>query len=169
MRHPRGLTIVELMFAMAILAIALLSLVLTTSVALRHTQKSREMLAAENAARTQMEVILATDFEDIFATYKSATFSVPLTYGGANVATGTYEFPTVVDGTEGTVLSETAAATMLGGTPIDMNRNGVTGETLTAAADPYTFVPMRIVVEWNTTMGPARYEMMVILNDRDGE
>lgn len=75
LKRCRGFSLVEVIFAMAVLAIAILGMFGTMLASLQHRDAARQSDIASNAAREMTERIRSTPFSDI-----QATFGPPIDY-----------------------------------------------------------------------------------------
>jgi prepilin-type N-terminal cleavage/methylation domain-containing protein len=172
-----GLTLVELMIALAVLAVALLTMLASVAFANRNTQRTREMIEVENGVRLLVEQMYDecrtnTSFGQIFTTYRDQTDEIELTTGGNVKATVRYEFP--VDD-NGSLIENPAAVSdpdlrqiatlLLGSGGMDLNGDGDTDDSMTSG---YDILPVRIVAEWNTPTSTGVYRVPLILYPRVG-
>lgn len=139
-----GITVVELVIALGVLAVALLALVSVISSAGALQQATREKSIAYNAARLKIEEMRAHAFSDIFNYYKAGTsantFSVEgLTPVNSSTPVGTITFPE-----QSGALNENYPDSTLG-MPKDLNGDGDTADTLT---EGYTILPVRVTIRW---------------------
>src|SRR5690349_1800817 len=111
----RGLTLIELVMAMTVLAIGLAGYAKTVAMASIAASSSREATLATEAGRQMIETLRATTYAQIFARYNSSTLDDigGITNPGANFAVagldarandvdgmpGEIEFPTTLVGT----------------------------------------------------------------------
>ncbi|MBI2900013.1 MAG: prepilin-type N-terminal cleavage/methylation domain-containing protein [Planctomycetes bacterium] len=80
MRHRRGVSLLEVMIALAVIAIALLGIVAVYLKTADVKEANREAQIAKTAATRRFEQIRTTamtNFNAVLATYQSSTFSVP--------------------------------------------------------------------------------------------
>ena len=78
--HPRvwrGFTMVEIMIALAVFAIAFMGLFSLMWHSMRTKREAREDIMAVTAANNQLERVLSADFASVFATYNDVEFSIP--------------------------------------------------------------------------------------------
>lgn len=156
----RGVSIVEVVIASALLLVGLLSLVATVLQNYHLDETSRETMLATNAARTQLEQILETDVDDVYATYKPGgtmgdTFSVP---GLLPVEQG------IPAGRITLLIDETAIDPRFG-LPMDLNSDGIADSTDVSAN--FTLLPIVVTVTWLSGMdGRQRsYEVNYVLHN----
>jgi type II secretory pathway pseudopilin PulG len=177
-----GVTLVELMIALGVIAVALMGLV---SVIL-HTTKSnavmRENLVAMRAAEQKIEEMRAVDFYSIFTDYttvsggadlRTPTFQVTglLPVPGATVV-GKIIFPSdAYPNPGGTQLLENMTSELMG-VPQDMDLNGSSviesGVNLATIGGPlgaYDMLPVMIQLDWQSIHGRRSLQYRhVILN-----
>lgn len=170
-RRVTGVSLLELVIAMAVLAFALMALMSSISSSSTLQQNTREKVIAYNAAREIVEQLRAATFSEVWARYNSTTaddpvsgvkpgntFHVaglnmpkvgpasPTTWRGANNVPDGYGFITWPE--KAGALDETFVdATM--GMPRDLNRDGV----VTGAITTYDILPVKITVRWQTLGG----------------
>ena len=148
-RRTAGLSLVELMIALVVIAIALLaifSLVVSSS---QVQQETREKALAYNAARLKIEEMRSKTFSSIWSIYKAGgstgnTFAVDgLQPIAGDAAVGFIFFPE-----RNNLLSETVADSELG-MPKDLNRDGdALDDDVTNGATIYKILPVRIRIRW---------------------
>jgi prepilin-type N-terminal cleavage/methylation domain-containing protein len=172
--QPRGLTIVEVVMAMAIIAIALLALMASVISSMTLVEVNRQESLAMNAAREKFAEMQSTPLGSVFTTFRNTSFSVP---GIATVNAGRIYFPMSggtsgnqnsgnLDETVNTVTNYTAPAeiqtisdfklastTASAGTyvPRDLNRDGDANDT--NVSTDYILVPVKIRIRWETIQG----------------
>jgi prepilin-type N-terminal cleavage/methylation domain-containing protein len=93
--QPRGLTIVEVVMAMAIIAIALLALMSSVISSMSLVEVNRQESLAMNAARQKFAEMQSTPLGSCFATFKNTAFDVP---GIATANAGRIYFPMSASG-----------------------------------------------------------------------
>lgn len=152
--HRRGVTLLELIIAMAVLAIALLALVSSITSSAKVQQNTRDKTLAYNAAREVIEQMRAYPIDEIWRRYNSATgdnvgtgsnpgntFTVArLNAPPSGVPVGQVFFPE-----KGGALNETYVDPSMG-MPKDLNRNGDALDT--NVNDTYRILPVKVVVTW---------------------
>jgi prepilin-type N-terminal cleavage/methylation domain-containing protein len=144
-RRDRGMTVVEIMIALVVISIALVSMISLMMSGNRLQEDARERGYAYNAARAVLENMRSTDFATVFDTYKKGaslnTFKVdrlsPITSGAQQ---GTVEFPE-----KNGLLDESYSDTGLG-TPKDLNQDGDSVDLL--AGNAVKILPVRVTVRW---------------------
>jgi len=79
--RSRGVSLVELMIAMMVIAIALVAMMVTLLEGQRFATEAHENTLALNAARSALEQMRQTQFDQIFSTFRAgqplSTFTVP--------------------------------------------------------------------------------------------
>lgn len=173
-RHSRaGLALVEVLFALGILALAMMGLVSVILHTSRHNSVMRENLVAMRAAERQIEVMQNMTFADIFGFYTQITPTnntvfdvpglVPPTPGGK---VGSVKFPTNAGGN---LLQESATGALMGvGSAVpnmDLNGNGASSDTVdpsdktaTNPANAYDLLPVLIELDWQGVQGPRKLQ-----------
>jgi type II secretory pathway pseudopilin PulG len=178
-RNPRpsrraGMTLMEIVIAMGVLAIALLGLVAGIMTAQRTNEASRELTIAMNAAREKEEEMRSRTFAEIYALYNSnpaddpggpgtapgSTFAVQglVPVAGAT-ACGQIVFP---EGPGG-FLAEAVVDAKLG-MPRDLNGDGDIDAD--DRSSDYGMLPMRIAIRWRGIYGPGEFEINTILYEK---
>lgn len=170
-----GFSLVDICVAVAILAVALGTLIGTVFHALRLEQANEETAAASQLIRSMLERIQTTAFADIYATYNATPDDDPvpgadpfaallsedrlLTLGKKDGAVVTVLFP----GAESGELREDAVDTRMG-MPRDLDGDGAidAGDH----ADDYTLLPLTLRLEWDGSSGTRSLEMSTILRAR---
>jgi len=173
-RRRRGLTMIEIVCALAVLVLGVLGFSQALVGALRANVTTREATLATQAARSRIETLQATPFEEVFALYNAtdaddpaggtapgAGFAVPglqALPGDADGLPGEIFFP-VVAGAPG-VLREDAGNAALG-MPRDLD-----GDLFVDAADhsdDYRLLPVLVRVTWRGTKGRGQVEVKTLL------
>jgi prepilin-type N-terminal cleavage/methylation domain-containing protein len=152
-----GFTVIEVVMAMAMIAIALLALMSEILSSMTLIEANRQDSLAVNAARDKVAEMSAKPFDKVFASFKSHTFPVPglQAPGGGNP--GRVLFPM-----SGGNLCETVVdPAML--MPRDLNLDG--DATDTNVSTGYELLPTKIQVTWQTVQGPRTLELNVILTN----
>jgi hypothetical protein len=170
-----GFTLIELLVSFSALLIVLLGfsrMLLSSRMA---TSTTHEATLAKEAARSRMELLQATEFAQIFATYNADPNDDPGGAGtapGAGVAVRGLEAPEGdADGLPGEILfpvlngalREDLAQSQLFGPVVDLNRDLVT-DALDHAGD-YRLLPVVVRVEWRSTGGDGRLEFRACVGD----
>jgi prepilin-type N-terminal cleavage/methylation domain-containing protein len=174
----RGLTLIELVMAMTVLAIALAGYAKTVAMSSIATTTSREATLATQAGRQMIETLRATQFDEIFSRYNTTPGDDPALGAspGANFAvTGLDARVNDVDGMPGEILFPTITAggvlqlredlvdTKLG-MPSDLSGNGIVDANVNHAAD-YQNLPVLVRVRWRGVGGPGQVEFTTVLGD----
>lgn len=169
-RRDAGFSLLEIVIALAVMAVALLGLASFISSSGQVEKENGNRSLAYNAARRMLEEMRSTTFADVFSTYKSGetknTFFVdglpagPWTGQWNNPVTGALQDRTDVQGriffpvgTDGNLSENPAADPLLAtelGMPKDLNRDGDTSDT---GLTSYAILPVKIVVTWRSTNG----------------
>lgn len=149
-RSPSGgFTLLELMIAMSIVAIAMLALMSTLFQTSRLQATIREQTLAYNGARLKIEELRNIPFSTIYNLYKQGTTLNTFTVSGLNVASGTsvgqISFPEDSSGSGSTNLREYVVDSALG-MPRDLNGDGII-DTLSHSND-YILLPVKVVITW---------------------
>jgi len=164
-----GLTLIEIVFAIALMAIAMVGLVSVIIHTTRHNAVMRENMIAMRAAERQLEVLQSTTFDTIFTQFGTAPANTFLVDGlvpvAANARVGAIWFPTenvasrppgTFQAPGGVQLLETAARTLIG-MDVDMNGNGSIDTTnILGQASPwntYGVLPVSIELNWRGIQG----------------
>jgi type II secretory pathway pseudopilin PulG len=159
--HEAGFTILEAAVAMAVLAVALLSLWSTLIYCSRSNLAAEQKKRAVNAAQAKIEELKAQDFATLIADYGPGgtigdTFAVPTLDDSQAVAQGRIVFgvnePTAL-GTDGAPL------------PLDLNGDG--DDTDTDVSGDYQLLPVRVVVSWKGALGAQRVDLRTLLRKED--
>jgi prepilin-type N-terminal cleavage/methylation domain-containing protein len=162
----RGMSLVEIMIAMIIVAIALLALLSLTQSSNRVQDESRERTIAYNAARKMIEEMRSDAVETLYRRYNSnntdngllvcpgAAFEVAdLPRGPGGALQGTIIFPEANSGLATARLTENPSDANLAtelGMPKDLNRDGDTTDAnlLGDSLFPYDILPVKVEVKW---------------------
>ena len=162
-----GMSLVEIMIAIAIVSLTLLAMLSLITSSARVQDDSSQRTLAYNVARQKVEEIRSGNFHEILTTYNSLstqkTFKVdglpagPFTLSdGTAGAQGKISFPEDKDGSG--YLSEDPVDAVLReefGMPKDLNRNGNTTDTgvYPKATDPLKLIPVKVEVQWVVPSG----------------
>ena len=177
-----GFTLLEVLFAAAVLAIAISGSAGAMLSAMQLDRVNREQVAAMQAARRVLEQAQDVEFTEVFAAYNSvaaddpaamvAAGTVPgsafasaglrVQLGDADGFTGEIVFPTVDNG--GVLELREDVVDPLLGMPMDLNMDGVI-DGLDHSAD-YRILPMRARVAWRGVSGDRTFEVVTILSER---
>lgn len=180
---PRGgFTLLEVMFAAAVLAIAISGSAGAMLSAMQLDRVNRERSLALQSARRVIEQAQDVDFAEVFAAYNSVAGDDPVamvalgTVPGASFAcngltvqnndpdgvSGEILFPTVL--TAGVLeLREDSVDAALG-MPMDLNMDGVI-DALDHSGD-YLILPMRVRLSWTGVTGERSADLVTILSRR---
>lgn len=175
-RPDAGLSLVELMIALVVIAIAMIALISLIVSSSQVQQETREKTLAYNAARLKLEEMRSATFSEIFVRYNPSDdtivnitgqpndsgprgaanprepgewFSIEgLTPISGDTGAGRIDFPLT-----GANLSEDITPVSTDpdletqlGLPKDLNRNGTTNETNVSTT--YKILPVRVRVRW---------------------
>ena len=175
----RGLTLVEVVCALAVLLIGVLGFSQAVVSALQANVTVRESTLATQAARRQLETIQATGFGQAFAIFNADPTDDPGGIGtspGAGFAVrGLQAVPGDADGFAGEILFPTAAGAPgilrenagdpALGMPRDLDGDGVVDGV--DHADDYQLLPVVVRVTWRGTRGRGRVELKTLLGEFD--
>jgi prepilin-type N-terminal cleavage/methylation domain-containing protein len=173
-RAREGLTLIEVVIAMTLLAVAVVGYARTIAVASVATSTSREATLAANAGKRMVERLRSLPFDEVFRRYNATTADDPFgvvcpgdgfAIDGLDAATGD------ADGFPGEILFPTA---QVGGVlqlredvvddklgmPSDLNGGGIDG--LDHSAD-YQRLPVLVRVQWRGVAGAGRIEFQTVL------
>lgn len=187
--HARGLTLVELMIAVAILAITICATMSAYFSSHRLNVRSREEAIAVAAAQDKLAEIREHNFDDVVNAYGGQTFQV---FGLNPVAPGVdqgeviiindetpdeaaygrdLEAPVGPDGVDlngnGRRTDVLGLATVTGTFPADLDGDGAATTPVVAPA-AFKLIPVVVAVTWQGPSGTARVQMMTMIADRDG-
>jgi type II secretory pathway pseudopilin PulG len=170
-----GFSLVDVCVALAILAIALGTLIGTVLYALRLEEANEETSAASQLMRTLLERIDAQPFGEIYAAYNRnpgddpdpavdalallATDDPLLMLGKKGGPGITVSFP----GDEGNELREDVLSPALG-MPRDLNDDGAIDDQ--DHSGDYALLPITIRLVWDGASGPRTLEMSSLLRSR---
>jgi type II secretory pathway pseudopilin PulG len=152
-RGRSGVSLLEIIVALGVLAIGMVGLVSVIVHTSRHNATMRENLIAMRGAEKQIEVLQNTSFDQIFTTYSAAgnsTFDVTgLKPVPPATRVGTILFP------GGAQLLETATGALMGtAATLDLNGNGsIDTADLSPAPVTYTLLPVSIELKWKGVQG----------------
>ena len=171
--REQGTTLVELLVAAITLSLLLLGFGRFMAVSMVTAGLDREAALAEEAARSQLEVLRAEDLTDVFARYNALpdddAEGIGTAPGKDFAVANLVAMTTDADGMAGEILlPETPPGVLredqldpLFGLPLDLN-----GDGLIDAADhagDYAALPVVVRVEWTGQSGPARVEIRTTL------
>lgn len=176
----RGLTLVELMLAMAILAVAILALMMVIFSAASLQHNSREKTLAYNAARKKIEEMRDSPFSLIYARYNASTVDNPAGLSSPGDTFDVAPLPRVTAGTpvgkieypeSGGILREDIHRVNPGlaaglGMPSgkDLNRDGAL-DSASRNAD-HKVLPVRITVRWKSGRTPTQIEVSTFITEK---
>jgi prepilin-type N-terminal cleavage/methylation domain-containing protein len=173
----RGLTLIELVMAMTVLAIALAGYAKTVAMSSIASTTSREATLATEAGRQMIETLRSTTFEEIYSRYNSTLADNPGAGAspGANFAVvGLDARANDLDGMPGEILfpTQTVAGvlqlredlvdTQLG-MPAVLNGDGAV-DAVDHAAN-YQNLPVIVRVRWRGVGGPGQVQFQTVLGD----
>lgn len=171
-RVDSGWTLIELMIAMTILTIGLVSFLMALTSSLRLEAANHEVDVAANAARQMIERLRDEDFSLLLSSYNEATDDDP---GGAGTAPGPHftvpdlnPLPSDADGEVGQVifpvtggeLREDASVPELG-LPRDLNLDMIIDTA--DHSDDYLVLPVTVRLTWQGVNGEWSFEINTLL------
>lgn len=170
-----GSTTLELVFAIAVLLVGLLSYSRSLVGSVELGRKNRDTAVATEAARTLVESLYATPFDQVFATFNGDPSDDP---GGAGTAPGAaFLVPGLdlrngdPDGMHGQVLFPTDGGALredlvddVLGMPRDLDLDGAI-DGVDHAGD-YRLLPVLVRVEWRSGARERLLEIQTLLADR---
>ncbi|MCI0585669.1 MAG: hypothetical protein L0323_02370 [Planctomycetes bacterium] len=140
---PRGFTLVEVLIGNGILLVGLVGVAAGLNALTNLRRSYTEVQAATAAARAQLEIVRAADFDDLLATYGAGVaFGVDMNGDGASDLT-----PVAPAASAGTVVVENVA-----GLPA-----AAAGRLVRAIA----------TVQWRGVSGDRTVRLVTLLSDRD--
>jgi len=166
------MTLIEVMLALTILAVAVLAFSQALIATSRSTATTREMALAEQAVRQVVESMHAAEFAEVFALYDSSAANDP---DGAGTAPGQdFDVPGLDalsgdgDGMVGEVVFPEGAPGVLRedlaqvelGMPRDLNGDGIDAND---HSGDYQLLPVLVRVRWRGANGTAKLEVKTIL------
>lgn len=182
LRRPRraraGLTLVELIVSLSILAMALLGFTRVTITAMQALRTDREVTLARQAARQILERMQGEEFARIFALFNAdptddpdgegtapanlvQVFGLPPRPGAANGAAGEILFPTLVVGGVPLLREDVVDAAL--GMPRDLNGDGIVDGA--DRSGDYQILPVRVRFQWRGAAGNSSFEFKTVLMD----
>lgn len=176
-RVPRraGFSLVDVCVAIAILAIAMGTLIGTVFYALRLEEANEETAAASQLARTLLERIDTLPFEQIYSAYNLNPADDPdpgvdhlaLLHGDDPLQVlgrkGGAAISVVFPGDEGKELREDVDNPALG-LPRDLNGDGAVDKQ--DHSGDYTLLPVTLRLAWDGAAGPRTLELSTLLRSR---
>lgn len=157
----QGMSLIEVILAMAIITIAILGILGSFSSNIVVVENNQEMSLAINAGRAKMETLQDySNFSLIFANHSGVNASFDVTglrpvAGAPNGKPGQIIFP----GTGGALLENVTNTTL--GMPRDLNGDGVVDGSNHAA--DYKILPVTVKIEWKGVNGPQNYQLHAII------
>jgi type II secretory pathway pseudopilin PulG len=188
----RGVSLIEIMIATAVLVLGLVGLLASMMYATRSNMVNKESTQAMQACQRVIETLYLTKFEDIFRTYNAnpaddlgAAGSAPgcnfdILDNGSITFTppgaGQFRmFPAATTDADGRVgriefpqngnlLVETQLNNLNNLGNRDLNSDGVTDPATTDHATDYDILPVAVTIEWNGTGGNriVRYQTILV-------
>lgn len=177
-----GFTLLEVMFAAAVLAIAISGSAGAMLSAMQLDRMNRERSLALQSARRVIEQAQDVEFAEVFAAYNSVAGDDPVAMvaagtvpGGAFACSGLTVQNNDPDGVSGEILFPTelnAGVLELRedfvdaalGMPMDLNMDGVI-DALDHSGD-YLILPMRVRLSWTGVAGARSADLVTILSRR---
>jgi prepilin-type N-terminal cleavage/methylation domain-containing protein len=177
-RGRSAFTLIEIVIAMAVIAVALAGALGTITTSARLSRTDEETVIASQAARTMIEGLQAAPFRDTFKLYNAEPSDDP---GGLGTGPGP-DFDvagfdpllTDADGRVGRILFPVPAAApgvlrenlveASFGMPRDLNADGPIDNL--DHVDDYLLLPVRVRIEWLGADGPRSFELDTILSLR---
>ena len=159
-RSQRGITLLEIMIAMGVLAIGLFGMVLVILQSSRMTAVQEENLLAMRSAQNMIEQMENTNWDQIYTNF-SGNPDFPVTglepqVGDPDGFEGKILFPEI-----GGALDETIAD--IGwNMPMDLNGDGDAADPVVLAGE-YVILPVRISVSWTGRSGDRVLSFNTIL------
>jgi type II secretory pathway pseudopilin PulG len=160
-RKEEGFTVLEAAVAMAMLAVALLSLWGTLVYCSRSNVAAEQKKKAMNAAQAMIEELKSQPFATLVADYGPSgkvgnRFPVPTVDDDIAMAEGQIVFYT--DETD--VVTDPTI-----GLPMDLNGDGDSVDTDVAAG--YQLLPVKVTVVWEGVLGRQRVDLRTILRKEE--
>ena len=157
---PRGMTLLEIACAMALLTVGLLGLLQVTTTTFLVNDINREESLALEAARLKITEMQTVAFDSVFATY-NATANRTFTVSSLSNGLGTIVFPK--NGT--TDLREDDGTKDLG-LPHDLNGDGVIDAN--SHSLDYENLPFKIQISWTSLTGQRSLSFPTMLGRGSG-
>lgn len=178
-RSCAGFTLIDVMMAAVVLAVAISGLCGSILVAMSLNRVNRDTAVAQQAARLAIEQLEGRAFNEVFAAYNGNVADdaglITAAPGGGFAVAGLEPLPGDADGQCGRVmfpvtlvagseqLREDVADAALG-MPMDLNGDGLV-DALNHAAD-YRLLPVRIRVEWQGSRGARQLDFETMMSMR---
>ncbi len=175
-RSRGGFTFLELSISTVVLLVAAMALGGLTTGLSKEGALTRERAAATWAASDLLEAMRNTEFDEVYARFNMTTaddpllgdspghrFGLPQLTPPADSPDGLHGeiyFPTTTTPAGGQALREDLDLELFGG-PRDLDGNNLIDEE--DHAKDYRILPVRILVRWTGTAGPAEYELQTVL------
>ena len=184
-----GMTLLEVVIAVAVLAVAVCGTVGAMLACYQMNTRSREENLATAAAQDMLATIRETPFENIVASFSGTTFRV----NGLNTPAGGADHGEVIiiaDETPDEAVYSRDLELPAGPDGLDLNGDGDRtdvlnapdptstfpydldgdGALVTGAVAPANFklIPVVVLVRWESSTGMARLQFMTMIVDRDG-
>lgn len=169
---------VELMFAVVILAVAVCGLSSSILSSMVLDRVNRETTVAQQAAREMLERIHGEEFREVFHAFDAVAgnyggldveqgpgFAVPgldARVGDPDGLVGRVEFPTLDVGGVQELREDVADADL--GMPRDLDGNGLIDAVDVSAT--YVLLPVRVVIEWRGVRGDRQLTLESVLSSR---
>lgn len=164
-RSAAGLTLIEVMVAVAVFVVAVLGLLSMIVTGTTEDLNNRNKVIAMNAARSKVETMMQSTFSEIFARYNANLGDDPMTELSpgdtfdvtglqrvtANVPVGSVIFPVAPGGALSEAVIDTAMEM-----PRDLNNDGDSADANVSAT--YTLLPVRVRIRWLGPTGPTQLE-----------
>jgi prepilin-type N-terminal cleavage/methylation domain-containing protein len=176
-RGPAGFSLLEVMFAAVILAIAISGAASAMISAMRLDRVNRETTVAMLEARSVLEQLQSLDFEAIYAAYnQSAADDGGVAVPGPNFAVpglspdpadadgivGRVSFPEVQNGATWELREDVVDPEL--GMPMDFDGDGIDGDD---HSGDYALLPIRLQVRWSGVSGPRTTNLVTLLSRRE--
>ena len=164
-RSRSGLSLVEVMVAMAVIVVSVLGFSRSILSSVRMSDTEREVMLATEGARRTIETLQATDFDDVFKMFNvdTADDPVPDSPGAAFVVDGLTRrngapvgrivFPAL--NADPADLREDLNYAQLG-MPRDLNGDGAVDAN--PHQDDYRILPVLVRIEWDGAAGGGKLE-----------
>lgn len=185
MHDERGMTLIEITFAMSILAIAIVGLFGGVVSSMRLDQGAREKERIYNAVQAMIEQMREQNFSDLYALYNADPQDDPQGVGtgpgntfpiqGLNpvdgaTPVGTIVYPEDTTGPGGLALRETFVDSDMG-MPMDLDGDGDgngwgSGTDTDGHNTDYMILPIKFVIQWKGVNGDQRFEFNSVLTDQ---
>lgn len=177
-RRRAGLTLIELIVSLSILAMALLGFTRVVIAAMQALRTDREVTLARQAARQVLERMQGEEFAEIFALYNAdpnddpggaatgpgnwvQVFGLPPRPGAPAGAVGEILFPTQLVGGVPQLREDVVDAAL--GMPRDLNGDGIIDGA--DRSGDYQILPVRVRFQWRGASGNSSFEFKTVLMD----